>query len=189
MPSKHDAAQNRLTQSVAMDADDEDEVLPGREAPSATRPASPPPRRRQQSADAEQGTLTVYVSEGVSRRLDEYRRKKSGRTNRDVILEAIEANHANLAKIIEQSKVSTAPTSSLFPEDPRSVRYLGGGKAQTQFTPTPAQKEVLLKLGKELGFSKTSTWIAPILNHFLPGRKELAARPGSSPDSSTAVGE
>jgi hypothetical protein len=165
---------DRLSKNVDDPVEDEELEIPS--PPSSTentragrRRPSPSSRR---TDGAEPGTATVYLSESVAKRLDEYRRKKPGRTNRDAILEAISANHERLAEVIEGSKVSTEPTSSLFPADPRKVRYLGGGKVQAQFTPTPQQAKVLDDLSEQLGFSTRSTWIAPVLNEFLPGRKE-----------------
>ena len=168
MPAKPTEV-NRLSANV--DPVEDEEVAP----PPSWEPKPKRTGRRaavRRTDGAQPGTATVYLSESVAKRLDEYRRKKPGRTNRDVILEAISANHEHLAEIIEKSKVSTAPISSLFPADPRTVRYLGGGKAQAQFTPTPEQAKVLDDLGEQLGFSTRSTWIAPVLNEFLPGRKD-----------------
>jgi hypothetical protein len=169
---------NRLTAAVAV-PDEDDDVLP-RPAPVERQPAAqeaPQQRTRrrstQQTAPGNRpGTATIYVSEGVAKRLDDYRRKRQGRTNRDVILEAISANHGQLAEVIEQAKTSTAPESALFPADPRNIKYRGGGKVQVQFTPTPEQAKVLDDLGEQLGFATRSTWIAPVLNHFLPGQKD-----------------
>jgi hypothetical protein len=153
---------NRLMENVE-DVSEEELTPPSR------LPVSPPPQRRAPKRSSP-GTATVYVSQGVKARLEDYR-SKLRRTNRDVILEAITACHGSLKKIIEASTVSTAP-ASMFTADPKAVRYLGGGGVQVQFTPTPTQAQELDKIGKDLGFERRSTWIAPILNEFLPGRKE-----------------
>ncbi|MGC7247325.1 hypothetical protein RBA15_22395, partial [Mycobacteroides abscessus subsp. massiliense] len=63
----------------------------------------------------------------------------------------------------------------LFPADPAAVKYLGGGPAQIMYAATPEQSAVLDRLGAEHGFSARSTWLAPVLNHFLPGRKDKRA--------------
>jgi hypothetical protein len=52
------------------------------------------------------------------------------------------------------------------------VRYVGGGSVQIGFSPTADQEEVLDRIGADLGFETRSTWIAPVLNAFLPGRKD-----------------
>lgn len=114
------------------------------------------------------------MSQGVKQRFEDYRHKAK-KTNLQVVLEAITAKHADLTDIIKRSEVSTAPVGgSLFPADPPSaVRYLGGGSVQIGFSPpTPEQENVLDSLGRELGFTTRSTWIAPILNAFLPGKKD-----------------
>jgi hypothetical protein len=60
----------------------------------------------------------------------------------------------------------------MFPADPSAVRYLGGGSVQIGFSPTLEQEEVIDRIGAQLGFGTRSTWIAPVLNAFLPGRKD-----------------
>jgi hypothetical protein len=62
----------------------------------------------------------------------------------------------------------------LFPADPSAVRYVGGGSVQIGFSATSEQEQVLDRIGAELGFDTRSTWIAPVLNAFLPGRKDAA---------------
>nr|WP_155909909.1 MULTISPECIES: hypothetical protein [unclassified Mycolicibacterium] len=143
------------------------------ESPAPTRPkaASRPPRQASVRTRSKP-TSAVYVSQGVKLRFEDYRHKAK-KTNLQVVLEAITAKHGQLADIIKASAVSTAPVGgSLFPSDPSAVRYLGGGAVQIGFSPTPEQENVLDALGEELGFSTRSTWIAPILNAFLPGRKD-----------------
>lgn len=116
-------------------------------------------------------TAAVYVSPGVKQRFEAYRHKNKA-TNLQVVLEAISSSHHELPDIIKRSTVSTAPVNPLFPADPAAVRYLGGGSVQIGFSPTPGQEEVIDRIGAELGFDTRSTWIAPVLNAFLPGRKD-----------------
>lgn len=118
-------------------------------------------------------TSAVYVSDGVKKRFEKYRHDKKS-TNLQVILEAIGAKHqANeLDTIINESRYSTAPVSDLFPADPSSVRYLGGGSSQIAFSLTAEQEAKIDEIGQKLGFDTRSTWIAPILNSYLPGKKE-----------------
>lgn len=139
------------------------EVPPARHV--SRRPGRPRTRTKPVSA--------VYVSSGVKQRFEAYRHKQKA-TNLQVVLEAISSKHGELAEIIRESAVSTAPVNPLFPADPSAVRYLGGGSVQIGFSATPAQEEVLDRLGAELGFDTRSTWIAPVLNAFLPGRKDSA---------------
>ncbi|WP_233151363.1 hypothetical protein [Mycobacterium lehmannii] len=113
----------------------------------------------------------MYVSPGVKSRFDAYRHRRKA-TNLQVVLEAISAKHGELAEIIKGSTFSTAPVNPLFPADPSAVRYLGGGSVQIGFSPTAEQEQVIDRIGAELGFDTRSTWIAPVLNAFLPGRKD-----------------
>jgi hypothetical protein len=113
----------------------------------------------------------VYVSPGVKARFEAYRHKQKA-TNLQVVLEAISAKYDELPEIIKASTFNTAPVNPLFPADPSAVRYLGGGSVQIGFSPTPDQEQVIDRIGAELRFDTRSTWIAPVLNAFLPGRKD-----------------
>jgi hypothetical protein len=86
-----------------------------------------------------------------------------------VVLEAISSKHPDLADIIRGATFNIAPVNPLFPADPSAVRYVGGGSVQIGFSPTPQQEE---EIGQTLGFETRSTWIAPVLNAFLPGKKD-----------------
>ncbi|UZK92643.1 MULTISPECIES: hypothetical protein [Mycobacterium ulcerans group] len=136
---------------------------------AAKVPARKPGRPRTRSKP----TTAVYVSPGVKSRFEKYRHNVKS-TNLHVVLEAISTKYqaGELAEIIEKSRYSTAPTHDLFPADPSAVRYLGGGSAQIAFSPTAEQEEVIDTIGSKLGFDTRSTWIAPVLNAFLPGRKD-----------------
>jgi hypothetical protein len=116
-------------------------------------------------------TTAVYVSPGVKQRFDAYRHKCKA-TNLQVVLEAISSKHEELADIIRDSTFNVAPVNPLFPADPSAVRYMGGGSVQIGFSPTADQEEVIDRIGEGLGFETRSTWIAPVLNAFLPGRKD-----------------
>lgn len=131
----------------------------------ARRPGRPRTRTKPVSA--------VYVSPGVKQRFDGYRHKQKA-TNLQVVLEAISSKHDELADIVKESAFSTAPVNPLFPADPSAVRYVGGGSVQIGFSATSEQEQVIDRIGEELGFDTRSTWIAPVLNAFLPGRKDSA---------------
>lgn len=137
-------------------------------APNADAPRKPGrPRTRPKPTSA------VYVSSGVKKRFEKYRHD-SKLTNLTVILKAISAKHKaeELEGIIEKSRYSTAPEDDLFPSDPSAVRYLGGGNSPIAFSATTEQAAKIDEIGKELGFETRSTWIAPVLNDFLPGKKD-----------------
>ena len=142
---------------------------------AATLPAHPPNRARRPGRPRTRSkpVSAVYVSPGVKSRFEAYRHKRKA-TNLQVVLEAISSKHDELADIINESAFSTAPVNPLFPADPSAVRYVGGGSVQIGFSATPEQEQVIDKIGTELGFDTRSTWIAPVLNAFLPGRKDSA---------------
>ncbi len=138
------------------------------EAPITRKPGRPRTRTKPASA--------VYVTAGVKKRFEKYRHDNKS-TNLQVVLEAISALHKadKLDQIIRESRYSTAPVNDLFPADPSAVRYLGGGSSQISFSPTPEQEAVIDRIGTDLGFDTRSTWIAPVLNAFLPGKKDAKA--------------
>jgi hypothetical protein len=186
VPERPIGGGNRLSNNVAEPEEDVAEVVAPTPRPQvravpeqAAAPVAAPeparttkPRQRRQSAG---GTATVYVSQNVKTRLEDYRIKER-MTNRDIILTAIGQLHDQLAGIIEAAKESTAPPNPLFPPDPKAVKYVGGGPVPVQFTPSAAQAEVVDSLSEKLGFTSRSTWIAPVLNEFLPGRKDKPAK-------------
>ena len=147
-------------------------AAPAEEAEPVPGPA---PRRPGRPRTRSKPTTAVYVSHGVKARFEKYRHATKS-TNLHVVLEAISAKHkaGELADIIASSRYSTAPSNDLFPSDPSSVRYLGGGSSQIAFSPTPEQDRVLDNIGLELGFNTRSTWIAAVLNAFLPGKQDTA---------------
>lgn len=177
MPAKGLEEDNRLQSNVEdVDEDDFEYESPKQGSPDGPKGRERAPsdgNRRRRDDDEEALTVTMYLSDNVNKRLDAYRRQKSRRTNRDVVIEAITKYHGELPELLERSKVSTSVESELFPADERQIRYLGGGKIQAQFTPTVAQAKVLKELSDKLGFpkGKRSTWIPPVLNEFLPGKK------------------
>ena len=142
---------------------------------AATLPAHPPNRARRPGRPRTRSkpVSAVYVSPGVKSRFEAYRHKRKA-TNLQVVLEAISSKYDELADIINESAFSTAPVNPLFPADPSAVRYVGGGSVQIGFSATPEQEQVIDQIGTELGFDTRSTWIAPVLNAFLPGRKDSA---------------
>jgi hypothetical protein len=181
-PAKRGSGLADLVGSTAAPVDDEPPIngrnLTPTQEPAAGPVTAEPSARRPGRRQGRPRTRTkpvsaVYVSSGVKQRFEAYRHKQKA-TNLQVVLEAISSMHENLADIITDSTVNTAPVNPLFPADPSAVRYLGGGSVQIGFSATPAQEEVLDRLGAELGFDTRSTWIAPVLNAFLPGRKDSA---------------
>lgn len=153
------------------------ETAPQTAEPETSQPepvdqdAAEPTTRRPRTKTKPQGG--VYVSSGVKKRFEKYRHD-SRLTNVQVVLQAVGEKHGELNDIIEAAKYSSAPVNPLFDEDPSTVRYLGGGSSQISFAPTEAQAAKLDQIGERLGFTTRSTWLAPVLNAFLPGRKDTA---------------
>ncbi|BBZ15074.1 hypothetical protein [Mycobacterium branderi] len=150
------------------------ETAPPPAPPESARAEESAPRRGRKPGRPRtrmRPTSAVYVSPGVKQRFEAYRHKQKA-TNLQVVLEAISSKHDQLAEIIRDATFNTAPVNPLFPADPAAVRYVGGGSVQIGFSPTPEQEEVIDRIGRELGFDTRSTWIAPVLNAFLPGRKD-----------------
>ncbi|WP_141717835.1 hypothetical protein [Nocardia altamirensis] len=149
--------------------------------PAEAAPPKRAPRKRTMAVTTDgrptKSVNVVYVSEAVKRRFDA-QRHKTRKVSHQLVLEAISKQRAELATIIENSRFSTAPVDDLFPADPKAVRYLGGGSAQIHYNITPDQDAVLDELTAELGFDTRSTWIAPVLNAYLGGRKEKLAGQG-----------
>lgn len=133
--------------------------------------ARPRPRKPGRPRTRVKPTTAVYVSPGVKKRFEAYRHNRKV-TNLQVVLEAISSKHGELAEIIRESTFNTAPVNPLFPADPSAVRYVGGGSVQISFSPTAEQEAVIDQIGADLGIDTRSTWIAPVLNAFLPGRKD-----------------
>lgn len=160
-------------------------VVPAADTPATVAPAPPvvatppvapvpdpsPPVAPPSTVKKGKPINSVYVAEGVKKRFEKYRYDHK-LTNVQVVLQAVAAQREALAQVIEESRYDTAPVNPLFPSDPKSVKYIGGGSAAVTFKPTVEQAAVLDELGGEIGFDKRSTWLAPVLNSFLPGRKE-----------------
>lgn len=131
------------------------------------RRATKTPRSR----GAGNSAAAVYTSVGVRQRFERYRHKTK-QTNLQVVLEAVGSKYDELEQIIADSKVNTAPVNPIFAADPSAVRYIGGGSVQIGYIPTPEQEEKLDEIGRRLGIETRSTWLAPVLNAFLPGQKD-----------------
>lgn len=130
------------------------------------RPAKTPRARTGGNSAA-----AVYTSVGVRQRFERYRHKTK-QTNLQVVLEAVGSKYDELEQIIAAAKVNTAPVNPIFAADPSAVRYIGGGSVQIGYIPTPEQEEKLDEIGRKLGIETRSTWLAPVLNAFLPGQKD-----------------
>lgn len=152
---------------VDKDSAPDDIAADGDRRPAGGRRAPKTPRVRAGGNSA----AAVYTSVGVRQRFERYRHKTK-QTNLQVVLEAVGSKYDELAQIIDDAKVNTAPVNPIFAADPSAVRYIGGGSVQIGYIPTPEQEKKLDEIGRQLGIETRSTWLAPVLNAFLPGQKD-----------------
>lgn len=109
---------------------------------------------------------TIHVSDALQARLDAFR-DQADRTTTSVTFEAIEHFRAELPELVRSARARLASPVA----DEAEVRYLGAGPVQLRLRPDAAGAELLDRLSAELGSSWT-TWVPPVLNAYLPGRKE-----------------
>lgn len=117
--------------------------------------------------------MTIYVASGVKKRLKAVQRKAE-MTHLQIVLAAISEKYDRLSEIVDESRYYTTQLGPFFDPDPTKVKYVGGGAVQVNFAPTPEHKKTIDELGRQLGFGERerSTWLAPVLNSYLPGKKE-----------------
>lgn len=119
------------------------------------------------SGDTGPGSRIVFVSDALQARLDTYLERGVGRTATSVTFDAIEHFRRELPYLIRHARARpVSPSPELA-----KVRYLGAGPVQILLRPGAAGAEVLDRLSTDLGLS-WRTWIPPVLNAYLPGRRE-----------------
>lgn len=112
---------------------------------------------------------TVHISDALQVRLDRYRDDRPGRTTTTVVFEAIGHLRADLPELVRAARARPASPWAA----PRwQQRYLGSGPVQIRLRPGVAEADVLAQVSAELGGLPPATWIPPLLNAYLPGRKE-----------------
>lgn len=124
-------------------------------------------------------TIVVYASSGVATRFRNHR-KKTGTTSAAVAFAAIDVytpvddkDYSMLKTLLEESRYLLVPLNgSRFSDDEDTTRYVGGGNAQIPFSVTTGQQQELDRIMAALKLPM-STWIAPVLNAYLPGRKDI----------------
>lgn len=110
---------------------------------------------------------TVYVSDALQARLDTFREHGADRTTTSVTFEAIACFRAELPELVRTARARLASPVAERAE----VRYLGAGPVQVRLRLSAARAELLDRLSAELGLS-WRTWVPPVLNAYLPGRRE-----------------
>ncbi|MEV4644203.1 hypothetical protein [Saccharopolyspora sp. NPDC049357] len=110
---------------------------------------------------------TVHVSDALQARLDTFRDQDTGRTTTTVTFDAIEHFRAELPELVRASRARLASPAA----DAAGVRYLGAGPVHIRLRPDATCAELLDRLSTELGLS-WEIWVPPVLNAYLPGRKE-----------------
>ena len=109
---------------------------------------------------------TIHVSDALQARLDAFR-DQADRTTTSVTFEAIEHFRAELPELVRSARARLASPVA----EEAEVRYLGAGPVQLRLRPDAAGAELLDRLSAELG-SPWTTWVPPVRNAYLPGRKE-----------------
>lgn len=110
---------------------------------------------------------TVHVSDALQARLDTYRDHDADRTTTSVTFDAIQHFRAELPELVRASRARLATPVA----DEAEVRYLGAGPVHIRLRPDATCAELLDRLSTELGLP-WETWVPPVLNAYLPGRKE-----------------
>lgn len=116
------------------------------------------------AAREEGSAWTVFVSDSLQARLDTYCGDDG--TPTAVVFEAIEALRDRLPDVVHGAR---ARLQSPHARD--EVHYLGSGPVQVRIRPDADQAALLDRLSDELGVP-TTTWLPPLLNAHLPGRRE-----------------
>lgn len=112
---------------------------------------------------------TIFVSDALQARLDRYRQDCGDLTTTAVVFEAIEHLRPHLPELL---RTAHARPVSPFAAQLTQPRYLGSGPVQIRIRPEAAQADVLAQVSEELGGLPLATWIPPVLNAYLPGRRE-----------------
>lgn len=162
---------------VPADSSDDEHVIPERRiqahVTAAPAPVDVPDVGRGDLSPTGTVRITaILVSPTVSRRLEEYRRAKKGRTNTSIVLEALDECHGRIPELVAQARAAAQPRGSLFPARDDHLRLPGGGGIQVQIRPTLAQLDVVDRLAREHRLESRSQLAAAVLNEFLPGRKD-----------------
>lgn len=109
---------------------------------------------------------TVHVSDALQNRLDTYCAQREGHTPTTAVFEALEHLHGELPELMRSARAYLAS-----PDPQPDVHYLGSGRVQIRLRPDEAQEAVLEETSAELG-APLATWLPPLLNAHLPGRRE-----------------
>jgi hypothetical protein len=123
------------------------------------------PRHDLEVSDVE--SMTIFVSDSLQARLDTFRERGAGRTATSVTFDAIEYFRAELPQLVDSAR---ARLVWAVPEE-AEVRYLGAGPVHIRLRPGAAGANLLERLSTELDLC-WRTWIPPVLNAYLPGRRE-----------------
>jgi proteasome lid subunit RPN8/RPN11 len=109
----------------------------------------------------------IFVSDALQARLDTFCAQGPKRTVTSVTFDAIEHFGRRLPELIDNALARPVSPRSEHTE----LRYLGAGPVQVRLRPGAAGARMLRRLSAELGRS-WRTWVPPVLNAYLPGRRE-----------------
>lgn len=128
------------------------------------------------AAENHEECTTLFVSDGLQSRLDDYREADPSRTNTSLVFEAIDALRDEIPAVVDQARVRIASPG-------RQAHDLGSGPVRVHLHLTRSQAAVLDKLTGLLGLQQHSAWIPALLNAHLPGRKEPENMPWLTRDA------
>ncbi len=124
-----------------------------------------PRGREPEGSDVE--PRTVLVSDSLQGRLDTFCGHDIHRSASSVTFDAIEYFRAELPELVHAARARLA---SAVPGE-AEVRYLGMGPVHIRLHPGAAGARLLDRISSELHLS-WRTWVPPVLNAYLPGRRE-----------------
>ena len=114
--------------------------------------------------------LTLFVSDALQLRLDSYRTARSGRSNTSIAFEAIRCLADTLSAVVASAHVPLIAR-------PEQTHRLGSGPVQVQLRLTRDQAATLEVSTHQLHAASSADWLPPVLNAYLPGRKEPTNMP------------
>lgn len=109
----------------------------------------------------------MFVTDSLQARLDAFCEYDADRSAASVTIDAIDCFRGELLDLVRASRVRLA---SPLPEEAH-VRYLGVGPVQVRLRLGIGGVTLVDRLSSRLDLS-WRTWIPPVLNAYLPGRRE-----------------
>ncbi len=129
--------------------------------------SSGPGAVREERGGGEIEPRTIFVSDSLQARLDTFCEHATGRSATSVTFDAIDHFRGELPELVQAARVRLASPGA----DEATVRYVGVGPVHVRLRPGAAGAALLNRLSTELDLP-WRIWVPPVLNAYLPGRKE-----------------